>query len=134
VLENESFVALVPFWATWPFETLILPKKHHADIAGLSEQNKTDLADIMNKMSVRFDNLFETDFPYSMGLHQRPTSDVPYDEWHFHIHYFPPLLRSAMIKKFMVGFELLAMPQRDFTPEESARRLRSCADVHYSLH
>ncbi len=132
VLENESFVALAPFWATWPFETMILPKKHVPDIAGLSEENRGDLADIMNKMSIRFDNLFETDFPYSMGIHQRPTDDDPHDEWHFHIHYYPPLLRSATIKKFMVGYELLAMPQRDFTPEESARRLRACADVHYS--
>jgi UDPglucose--hexose-1-phosphate uridylyltransferase len=132
VLENGSFVALVPFWATWPFETMILPKAHMTDIGGLSDQSKGDLAAIMNGMSIRYDNLFETDFPYSMGIHQKPTDGGPHDEWHFHIHYYPPLLRSAAIRKFMVGYELLAMPQRDFTPEESARRLRACAGVHYS--
>ena len=131
VLENASFIALVPFWATWPFEVMILPSTHFTDIGTLSEQNRADLADIMNKLAIRYDNLFETDFPYSMGIHQKPTDGQPHPEWHFHLHYYPPLLRSAAIKKFMVGYEMLAMPQRDFTPEESARRLRLCGDVHY---
>jgi UDPglucose--hexose-1-phosphate uridylyltransferase len=133
VVENGSFIALVPFWAIWPFETMVLPKIHATDISTLSEQSKTDLADIMHQLAIRYDNLFETDFPYSFGIHQRPTDDQPHEEWHFHLHYFPPLLRSAVIKKFMVGYELLAMPQRDFTPEESARRLRACADEHFSM-
>jgi UDPglucose--hexose-1-phosphate uridylyltransferase len=132
LLENKSFIALVPFWAIWPFETMILPKMHLADIGMLSEQNRVDLADIMNLLAIRYDNLFETDFPYSMGIHQAPTDKKPHGEWHFHLHYFPPLLRSATIKKFMVGYEMLAMPQRDFTAEECARRLRVCADVHFS--
>jgi len=133
VLENDSFIAVVPFWAVWPFETMILPKQHFSDITMLSEKNKADCADIMRRMSVRFDNLFETGFPYSMGIHQRPTDNAEHDEWHFHIHYYPPLLRSATVKKFMVGYEMLAMPQRDITPEDSARRLRASSDAHFSL-
>ena len=132
VMENDSFIALVPFWAVWPFETMILPKEHFADISLLSEKSKADCADIMRRLAVRYDNLFETAFSYSMGIHQRPTDNQPHDEWHFHIHYFPPLLRSATVKKFMVGYEMLAMPQRDITPEDSARRLRACSEVHYT--
>jgi UDPglucose--hexose-1-phosphate uridylyltransferase len=132
VLENDSFIALVPFWAIWPFEVMILPCEHRADINGLSPKSKGDLASIMNRLAIRYDNLFQTDFPYSFGIHQRPTDKMPHPEWHLHFHYFPPLLRSAAIKKFMVGYELLAMPQRDITPEESARRLRGCGDTHFS--
>ena len=132
VLENNAFVALVPFWAIWPFETMIIPKTHMTDIGTLSEPHKLQLAEIMHNIGIRYDNLFETSFPYSMGIHQKPTDDQPHDEWHFHIHYYPPLLRSATIKKFMVGYEMLAMPQRDITAEESAHRLRACPAVHYS--
>jgi UDPglucose--hexose-1-phosphate uridylyltransferase len=132
VLENNSFIAVVPFWAVWPFEILILPKQHLSDITMLSAENKVDCADIMHRMSVKYDNLFETSFPYSMGIHQKPTDGQRHEEWHFHIHYFPPLLRSATVKKFMVGYEMLAMPQRDITPEDSARRLRECGDIHFS--
>jgi UDPglucose--hexose-1-phosphate uridylyltransferase len=132
VLENDAFVALVPFWAIWPFETMIIPKTHMTDIGTLSETHKLLLAEIMHGIGIRYDNLFETSFPYSMGIHQKPTNDQPYDEWHFHIHYYPPLLRSALVKKFMVGYEMLAMPQRDITAEESARRLRACPAVHYT--
>jgi UDPglucose--hexose-1-phosphate uridylyltransferase len=132
VLENDNFIALVPFWAVWPFETIIIPKTHRADITELSEKEKVDLASIMQGLGIRYDNLFETGFPYSMGFHQRPTDGKPHDEWHFHLHYYPPLLRSATVKKFMVGYEMLAMPQRDITAEESARRLRACATVHYT--
>jgi UDPglucose--hexose-1-phosphate uridylyltransferase len=85
-------------------------------------------------MAVRYDNLFETSFPYSMGIHQRPTDNQAHEEWHFHIHYYPPLLRSATVRKFMVGYEMLAMPQRDITPEDSARRLRGCSDIHFTMH
>jgi len=132
VLENDSFVALVPFWAVWPFETMILPKKHMSNITQMSEQEKADCADIMHRMGIKFDNLFQTSFPYSMGIHQKPTDGQVHDEWHFHVHYYPPLLRSATVKKFMVGYEMLAMPQRDITAESSAQQLRDCADVHYT--
>jgi UDPglucose--hexose-1-phosphate uridylyltransferase len=132
VLENDSFVALVPFWAIWPFETMIIPKTHLTDIGMLSETQKLELAEIMHSLGIRYDNLFETSFPYSMGIHQKPTDGQSHDEWHFHIHYYPPLLRSATVKKFMVGYEMLAMPQRDITAEESARRLRECPSVHYT--
>jgi UDPglucose--hexose-1-phosphate uridylyltransferase len=132
VFENRSFAALVPFWAFWPFEILLLPKTHMTDIGGMDDSQKNDLADALSRMSIRYDNLFKTSFPYSMGIHQRPTDGLPHDEWHFHIHYFPPLLRSATVRKFMVGYELLAMPQRDITAEESAKRLRDdCGEIHY---
>jgi UDPglucose--hexose-1-phosphate uridylyltransferase len=131
VCQNEDFVAVVPFWATWPFETLVLSKRHVADIAALNAQERAGLADILKKLTTRYDNLFLTLFPYSMGFHQRPTDGEPHEEWHFHAHFFPPLLRSASIKKFMVGFELLASPQRDLTPELAADKLRGLAEEHY---
>ena len=132
VLENDTFVALVPFWAVWPFETMIVPKKHMSDITRLSENEKADCADIMHRLGIKYDNCFQTGFPYSMGIHQKPTDGQSHDEWHFHIHYYPPLLRSATVKKFMVGYEMLAMPQRDITAESSAQQLRDCADIHYT--
>jgi UDPglucose--hexose-1-phosphate uridylyltransferase len=132
VLENDTFVALVPFWAIWPFETMIIPKTHMTDISMLSETQKLHLAEIMRGLGIRYDNLFQTSFPYSMGIHQKPTDNQPHLEWHFHVHYYPPLLRSALVRKFMVGYEMLAMPQRDITAEESARRLRACSAVHYA--
>jgi len=132
IFQNEHFVALVPFWAVWPFETMILPREHVSAISDLQEPQISALADIMRRMSVRFDNLFSTSFPYSMGLHQRPTDGCSHAEWQFHIHYYPPLLRSATVKKFMVGYEMLASPQRDIPAEESARRLRDCSEIHYT--
>ena len=133
VFQNDSFVALVPFWAVWPFEVMVLPKFHATDISVMSDGQRDDLADALRRMGVRFDNLFRTSFPYSMGIHQRPTDGGEHPEWHFHLHYLPPLLRSATVKKFMVGYEMLGMPQRDITAEESARRLRDeCSEVHYS--
>jgi UDPglucose--hexose-1-phosphate uridylyltransferase len=131
VCENESFVAVVPFWATWPFETLVLSKRHLPDMACLQPAETAALADILKRLTVRYDNLFQTPFPYSMGFHQRP-SDGPHPEWHFHAHFFPPLLRSATVRKFVVGYELLASPQRDITPESAAERLRQLPEVHYS--
>jgi UDPglucose--hexose-1-phosphate uridylyltransferase len=132
VFENRTFAAIVPFWAFWPFEILLLPKQHITDIACMDDSQQNDLADAMKRLSIRYDNLFKTSFPYSMGFHQRPTDGQPHDEWHFHLHYYPPLLRSATVKKFMVGYEMLAMPQRDITAEESARRLRDeCGEIHY---
>lgn len=128
---NTSFIALVPFWAVWPFETMILPKRHASSIAPLSPAEKTDLAGIMKALSICYDNLFQTSFPYSMGIHQQPTDGSEHKAWHYHIHYLPPLLRSQSVKKHMVGYELLAMPQRDLTPEMAATRLRELPTTHY---
>jgi UDPglucose--hexose-1-phosphate uridylyltransferase len=124
VCQNESFLAVVPFWATWPFETLVLSKRHVADIEALDAGERARFADVLKRLTTRYDNLFQTLFPYSMGFHQRPTDGKEHAEWHFHGHFLPPLLRSASIKKFMVGFELLASPQRDVTPEVAAESLR----------
>jgi len=132
IFENDTFLALVPFWAFWPFETMILPKKHLHSITQLDAAARRDLADALNRMSIRFDNLFLTSFPYSMGVHQAPADGRRHEEWHFHLHYYPPLLRSATVKKFMVGYEMLAMPQRDITAEQSAERLRQCREIHYT--
>jgi len=134
IFANDSFVALCPFWAVWPFETMILPRDPAPSLLSLDAHRQADLADALNRMAVRFDNLFSTSFPYSMGVHQMPVDGGDYPWWQFHIHYYPPLLRSATVKKFMVGYEMLGMPQRDITPEESARRLRDdCSERHYSL-
>jgi len=132
VCQNEFFVAVVPFWATWPFETLLLSKRHVGDIAALRAPERAGLAEILKRVTTRYDNLFQTSFPFSMGFHQRPTDGKEHAEWHFHAHFFPPLLRSSTVKKFMVGFELLASPQRDITPETSADRLRAVGETHYS--
>jgi len=131
VCENEGFVALVPFWAVWPFETLILGRRHVSSLAGLNEKERDHLADILRRLTIRYDNLFETAFPYSMGFHQQPTDEKGHPEWHFHAHYFPPLLRSVTVQKFMVGYELLAGPQRDITAESAASRLKGMPEVHY---
>ena len=131
VVANDSFVALIPFWAVWPFETMVLPRRHVASLSDLSESERTDLASIMKRLGIRYDNLFRTHFPYSMGLHQRPTDAQEHSEWHFHIHYYPPLLRSATVKKFMVGYELLATVQRDITAESAAARLRELSETHF---
>ncbi|MGH9741380.1 MAG: UDP-glucose--hexose-1-phosphate uridylyltransferase [Candidatus Acidiferrum sp.] len=131
VCENDGFVALVPYWAVWPFETLILSRRHLASLAALDDTEPRELADIMQRLTIRYDNLFETAFPYSMGFHQEPTDGETHPEFHFHAHYFPPLLRSATVQKFMVGYELLAGPQRDITPEGAAARLRNLTETHY---
>ncbi|HEX8425248.1 UDP-glucose--hexose-1-phosphate uridylyltransferase [Hymenobacter sp.] len=131
VLENEHFVVVVPYWAVWPFETLLVPRRHVQDISQLTDAEKDALADILRQLTIRYDNLFEISFPYSAGLHQRPTDGQAHESWHFHMHFFPPLLRSATVRKFMVGYEMLGNPQRDVTPEFAAERLRSLPDVHY---
>jgi UDPglucose--hexose-1-phosphate uridylyltransferase len=131
VCQNEYFAAVVPFWATWPFETLLLSKRHVADLEALDAEERAGLADVLKRVTTRYDNLFQTLFPYSMGFHQRPTDGKEHAEWHFHAHFLPPLLRSASVKKFMVGFELLASPQRDMTPEAAAERLREMTERHY---
>ncbi|KAG0252963.1 hypothetical protein DFQ27_007737 [Actinomortierella ambigua] len=139
VCENASFVCVVPFWAIWPFETLVLAKQHVATLADLDDQQKRDLANILRRITCRYDNLFHCSFPYSMGIHQAPcvttTNNEHADEMHglahLHLHFYPPLLRSATVKKFLVGFELMAQAQRDLTPEQAARRLIDCSEVHY---
>ena len=129
--ENDAFAAVVPFWATWPFEALIIPKRHIPDLPALNKPETAALAASLKDLLVRYDNLFETSFPYSSGIHQAPTDGAVHDEWHFHIHFYPPLLRSATIKKFMVGYEMLANPQRDITAEAAAERLREMLVIHY---
>ena len=124
VCANEHFVALVPFWAVWPFELLVLSKQHISALDQLSPAQRDDLAAILKQITACFDRVFHAPFPYSMGFHQRPTDAQAHDEWHFHAHFYPPLLRSATVRKFMVGYELLAAPQRDITPELAAARLR----------
>ncbi len=125
VLENESWIVLVPFWATWPFETILLPKRHVQKIIDLSEKEKIDLAEILKKLLTKYDNLFNISFPYTMGWHGAPFNNEDNTHWQLHAHYYPPLLRSATVKKFMVGYEMLAEPQRDITAEQAADRLRN---------
>jgi UDPglucose--hexose-1-phosphate uridylyltransferase len=132
VVDNEHFAALVPFWAVWPFETLVVSKRHVGDLISLDSSAREGLAEILKQLTSRYDNLFETSFPYSMGLHQAPTDGEMHPEWHLHAHFYPPLLRSAAIRKFMVGYEMLAGPQRDVTPEIAASTLRNLPGPHYA--
>lgn len=125
LFENAGFVALVPFWAVWPFEAMIIPKRAMPSIVQLSDSEKTELADAYRQLAAMYDRLFQTSFPYSSGIHQSPTDGQPHPEWHFHLVFYPPLLRSATVKKFMVGYEMLANPQRDITPERAAEMLRA---------
>lgn len=128
---NEHFTALVPFWAVWPFEIILVANRHVNDLPGLEREEVAGLADLLRKVTVRYDNLFEISFPYSMGFHQAPSGNEHFRDVHLHAHFYPPLLRSATVRKFMVGYEMLAMPQRDLTPESAAERLRSLSDRHY---
>lgn len=134
VAENRDFVVLVPFWAVWPFETMIISKRPVQNMAQFTEDEKINFARILKIITVKYDNLFETSFPYSAGIHQSPTDKKEHPEWHFHMHFYPPLLRSATVKKFMVGYEMLANPQRDFTPEWSAMKLKQLSEKHYLLN
>lgn len=131
ICENDHCVALVPFWAGWPFEAMVLPRRHTGAISELTDDERDGVADILHRLTARYDNLFATSFPYSMGWHQSPTDVRPHPEWHLHAHFYPPLLRSATVRKFMVGFEMLANPQRDITAETAAARLRELSEVHY---
>ena len=131
VCHNQGFVAVVPFWAVWPYEGMILSRRHVGSVAELNDVERDQLADLVRRLTTRFDNLFETSFPYSMGLHQMPTDGQAHPEWHFHLHFFPPLLRSATVRKFMVGYEMLANPQRDLSAESAAERLRSLPDLRF---
>ncbi len=128
---NDHFVVLVPFWAVWPFETLVLSLRHVTGLDELSTSERDSLADVLKRVTTHYDNLFRTAFPYTMGFHQRPTDNQPHLECHLHAHFYPPLLRSATVRKFMVGYELLGMPQRDITAETAAARLRSLSAKHY---
>lgn len=132
VCANEHFLVVVPFWAVWPFETLLFPRRHVNTITDLTSDERDGLADILRQLLIRYDNLFEVSFPYSMGFHQRPTDQLDYAGLHLHAHYYPPLLRSATVRKFMVGYEMLSQPQRDITAESAAERLRGLSEVHYT--
>ena len=131
LFSNDHFTALVPFWAVWPFEVLVSAHRASASLKELSAVEISALAEVFKQVTIRYDNLFEISFPYSMGFHQAPADGQPHPEWTLHAHFYPPLLRSATVRKFMVGYEMLAMPQRDITPEVATERLRSLSDVHY---
>ena len=131
VASNEFWLAVVPFWAVWPFETLLLPTRRVARLQDLDDRQRDALSDILRRLLTRYDNLFETSFPYSMGWHGAPFGEGDFSHWQLHAHFYPPLLRSATVKKFMVGYELLAESQRDLTPEMAAQRLRELSETHY---
>jgi UDPglucose--hexose-1-phosphate uridylyltransferase len=125
VEENGSFLVVVPFWAVWPFETMVIAKRHASGIDGFTDAERDGLADILKRTTSRYDRLFRVSFPFSMGIHQRPTDGGAHAAWHVHAHFYPPLLRSATVRKFLVGYEMLATPQRDITAEAAAERLRT---------
>jgi UDPglucose--hexose-1-phosphate uridylyltransferase len=125
IAQNDDWIALVPFWAVWPFETLLLPRAHRLRLPDLTDPERNSLAGILRNLLRGYDDLFDTDFPYSMGWHGAPASGRQGEHWQLHAHFYPPLLRSASVKKFLVGYEMLAEPQRDLTPESAAERLRS---------
>lgn len=133
VFENTKFLALCPWWATWPFEVMIISKEHRRALVDFQEPEQRALAEAIAEVTRRYDNLFETQFPYSMGLHQAPLEGTgeEIEASHFHIHFYPPLLRSATVRKFLVGYEMMAEPQRDITPEQAAARLRDCGGELY---
>jgi UDPglucose--hexose-1-phosphate uridylyltransferase len=131
VFRNDHWVALVPFWAVWPFEAMLVPVRRVGDLPALTAPERDALADAMRRLTVRYDNLFRTSFPYSMGFHSRPTDGHEHPYWRLHAVYYPPLLRSATVRKFLVGYELTAEPQRDLTAEDAAARLREQPEAHY---
>lgn len=130
--ENDSFAVLVPYWAAWPYETMIVSKRPVQYTAQFNEKEKADLADALKVLTVKYDNLFKTSFPYSAGIHQAPVNNDEYPGWHWHMHFYPPLLRSATVKKFMVGYEMMANPQRDITAELAADQLKELSKKHYT--
>jgi UDPglucose--hexose-1-phosphate uridylyltransferase len=132
VAANDHFSAMVPFWAIWPFELLMIA--HRTGVSSLSDLKSSEIsamADLIKSVTTRYDNLFDISFPYSMGFHQSPSDGLPHPEWTLHAHFYPPLLRSSTVRKFMVGYEMLAMPQRDITPEAAALTLRGLSDIHF---
>ena len=132
IIENNDWVALVPWWAAWPFETLLLPKSQVLHLSELSAAQSAALAEILQKLTTRYDNLFTCSFPYSMGWHGAPFNASANQHWQLHAHFYPPLLRSASVRKFMVGYEMLAETQRDMAPEQAAAMLKMQSDIHYS--
>ena len=130
-MENDEWLIVVPYWAVWPYEVLIMPKRSAARLPDLDGAQRRGLAEALRALLIRYDNVFESSFPYSLGWHGAPFDDGPHDHWQVHGHASPPLLRSATIRKFMVGYELLAEAQRDLTPEDAARRLMATSPVHY---
>ena len=132
VVETEHWIAVVPYWAAWPFETLLMPKFKCARLVDITKEQQVDLAIALKKLTSRYDNLFQCSFPYSMGWHGAPNNLSDSEHWQVHAHFYPPLLRSATVRKFMVGYEMMAEPQRDLTPEQAAERLQSLSDVHYN--
>ncbi len=134
VFSNGHFVVLVPFWAVWPYETIIISRRQVQNILEFTPDENRALAEALQQLTIRYDNLFEISFPYSAGMHQAPVNNGEHKEWHWHMHFYPPLLRSATVKKFMVGYEMLASPQRDITAEWAAERLREMPGVHYGDH
>jgi len=131
VVQNAHWMAVVPWWAVWPFEIILLPRRHVLRLPDLNNAERDGLADLLRRLLVRYDNLFQTSFPYSMGWHGAPNDEGDYSGWQLHAHLYPPLLRSATVKKFMVGYEMLAEAQRDITPEQAAARLRDLGEEHY---
>jgi UDPglucose--hexose-1-phosphate uridylyltransferase len=132
VVQNRDWVALLPYWATWPYEILLLPKHPVARLPDLQDSERTSLAEILKRLLIRYDNLFEVSFPYSMGWHGAPYGAGEIGHWQLHAHFYPPLLRSATVKKFMVGYEMLGEAQRDLTAEQAARTLRDQSEIHFS--
>ncbi|MCF8396451.1 MAG: UDP-glucose--hexose-1-phosphate uridylyltransferase, partial [Melioribacteraceae bacterium] len=131
IVENDDWVVLVPYWATWPFETLLLPKMKKKNLLELNTKEKRSLAEILKLHLIKYDNLFSTSFPYTMGWHNSPNDGNENKHWQLHAHFYPPLLRSATVKKFMVGYEMLSEAQRDFTPEQAAQKLIEQSEIHY---
>ncbi|RMG89965.1 MAG: galactose-1-phosphate uridylyltransferase, partial [Chloroflexi bacterium] len=124
-------LALVPYWAVWPFETIVIPRRHVLRLPDLNDKERVALADILKRLLTKYDNLFEIEFPYSMGWHGAPFGDEDYQHWQLHAHFYPPLLRSATVRKWLVGYEMLAEAQRDLTAEQAAERLRNLSETHF---
>ena len=133
VIESDRWVALVPFWAVWPFEILLMPRRHVLRFTNLNDEEREDLAGMLKRLLTRYDNLFNISFPYTMGWHGAPHDAADNRHWQLHAHFYPPLLRSATVRKFMVGYEMLAEPQRDITAEQAARQLRQLSEIHFSV-
>jgi UDPglucose--hexose-1-phosphate uridylyltransferase len=131
IVQNQDWVALVPYWATWPYEILLLLRRPVLRLPDLQDSERVSLAEILKRLLTRYDNLFEVSFPYSMGWHGAPHDSGEFGHWQLHAHFYPPLLRSASVKKFMVGFEMLGEAQRDLTPEQAAETLRNQSEVHF---
>ncbi len=131
VVENADWVAMVPYWATWPYEILLIPRRRVGHLPDLTNSERLSLAQIMKRLLTRYDNLFEVSFPYSMGWHGAPFGSNETEHWQLHAHFYPPLLRSATVKKFMVGYEMLGEAQRDLTPEQVAETLRNQSESHF---